>query len=106
MPILEERHAVFLNYHHPDVPLQREDVAYYRYHPLLLNAAFLGNLGAEDQQILGFGNKTHYQEDFERSVQHGLFQAVGLGLFNLKLRAGYWGERIGARLRRLLGRCA
>ena len=36
------RHAVFYNYHDPSVPLQKEDVDYYRYHPLLLNAAFLG----------------------------------------------------------------
>jgi hypothetical protein len=106
MPILEERQAVFLNYHHPDVPLQREDVAYYRYYPLLLNAAFLGGLSAEDYRILGFGIKTHYQEDFERAPRHGLFQGVAGGLFDLKLWAGDWGERLGARLRRLLRRRA
>src|SRR5262249_46032052 len=44
VPILEPRRAVFYNYHDPLVPLQAEDVAYYRYHPLLLNAAFLGGL--------------------------------------------------------------
>jgi ectoine hydroxylase-related dioxygenase (phytanoyl-CoA dioxygenase family) len=31
---------------------QQEDVDYYRYHPMLLNAAFLGNLSEEDQRIL------------------------------------------------------
>ena len=42
VPMLEPRRAVFYNYHDPDVPLQKEDIDYYRYHPLLLNAAFLG----------------------------------------------------------------
>src|SRR5882672_6334614 len=61
VPMLEPRRAVFYNYHDPDVPLQQEDIDYYRYHPLLLNAAFLGNLSSDDQRILGFGNKTNYQ---------------------------------------------
>src|SRR5437763_1201245 len=58
IPILEERHAAFFNYHDPGVPLRQEDIEYYRYHPLLLNAAFLGDLSAEEQRILGFGDKT------------------------------------------------
>jgi hypothetical protein len=66
VPVLEPRQAIFLNYHNPDVRLQAEDVDYYRYHPLLLNAAFLGDLSSEDQRILGFGNKTNYQPGFER----------------------------------------
>ena len=41
-PILEPRWAVFYNYHDPDIPLQNEDLEYYRYHPLVLNAAFPG----------------------------------------------------------------
>ena len=61
VPMLEARQALFYNYHHdPSVPLQPDDVKYYRYHPLLLNAAFLGNLSAEDMGIFGFGNKANY----------------------------------------------
>jgi hypothetical protein len=104
VPILEPRNAVFLNYHHPGVPLQREDVEYYRYHPLLLNAAFLGGLDEEDRRILGFGDKTHYQEDFERAGHHRLFRGAVRRLFDAKLFLGDVGRRLGARLRRLLRR--
>lgn len=103
-PILEPRHAIFLNYHDPRVPLQREDVEYYRYHPLLLNAAFLGQLSAEDQSILGFGDKTHYQESFERQAQHRAFQSVMSGTFNAKLHVDRLWERVTGKLGRLLGR--
>jgi hypothetical protein len=65
-PMLEARQAVFYAYHDPSIPLREEDVSYYRYHPLLLNAAFLGNLSEEDRRILGFGNKTNFQPAFER----------------------------------------
>jgi hypothetical protein len=65
-PVLEQRQAVFYAYHDPSIPLQQEDVTYYRYHPLLLNAAFLGNLSDEDRRILGFGNKTNFQPAYER----------------------------------------
>ena len=65
VPLLEIRHVVFFNYHDPSVRLQKEDIEANRYHPLRLNAAFLGNLSEEDQQILGFGDKTHYIPAFE-----------------------------------------
>ena len=65
-PMLEPRQAVFYAYHNPAIPLREEDVSYYRYHPLLLNAAFLGDLSEEDRRILGFGNKTNFQPAFER----------------------------------------
>ena len=65
-PMLEQRQAVFYAYHDPTIPLREEDVSYYRYHPLLLNAAFLGDLSGEDRRILGFGNKTNFQPAFER----------------------------------------
>jgi Phytanoyl-CoA dioxygenase (PhyH) len=58
-PILEPRLAVFYCYHNAALPLQQEDVAYGRYHPLNLNAAFLGGLSAEQQRILGFGDARH-----------------------------------------------
>lgn len=101
VPILEPRHAVFYNYHDPRVPLQQEDVAYYRYHPLLLNAAFLGNLTAEDQRILGFGNKTNYQPNFARSAEHPGYSALVQAGYNIKLRARDLRLRVMARLRRL-----
>src|SRR5712691_3633454 len=66
VPMLEPRQALFYNYHDPRVPLQQEDLIAYRYHPLLLNAAFLGNLSDEDRRILGFGNKTNFVPAFER----------------------------------------
>lgn len=100
VPMLEPRQAVFYNYHDPQVRLQQEDVDYYRYHPLLLNAAFLGGLTPEDQSILGFGNKTNFQPAFERQAPtplgHGAFNA----LFNGQLRLRDFRARTGARLKR------
>ena len=100
IPILEPRQAVFYAYHDPDVPIQPEDIAYYRYHPLLLNAAFLGDLSAEDRRILGFGNKTNFQPAFERQDQppfiFELFQAAD----DARLRIEKLRERITMRLRR------
>jgi hypothetical protein len=102
VPILEPRHAIFYNYHDPHVPLQAEDVDYYRYHPLLLNAAFLGDLSAEDQRILGFGDKTNYIRGFQRTGCHNGFQAVVRTLFDGKLWFDQWHQRIGGRLGRIL----
>ena len=102
VPMLEPRQAVFCNYHDPRVRLQQEDVDYYRYHPLLLNAAFLGDLSAEDHRILGFGNKTNYQPAFERQTRapfgYGAFSAV----FNGQMRVRDLRARIAARLKRIL----
>ncbi len=103
-PILEERNAVFLTYHDPAVPLQGEDIDYYRYHPLLLNAAFLGELTEEQRRILGFGNKTNFIRGFQRRPDHTGFQAAARTLFVWKLRAREWRHRIGGKLARLLGR--
>jgi hypothetical protein len=103
-PILEPRQAVFYNYHDPKAPLQQEDVDYYRYHPLLLNAAFLGGLTAEDQKMLGFGDKTNYQEGFERRSTHPGFEAALRRRWNLRLWLGDVLGRIAGRLGRLFGR--
>jgi hypothetical protein len=100
VPMLEPRQAIFYNYHDPWVRLQPEDVNYYRYHPLLLNAAFLGDLSSEDQRILGFGNKTNFQPCFERDYQTALAVKAFSGAFNLQLRARELRERIAARLKR------
>ena len=73
VPMLDPRQAIFYNYHDPDVPLQKEDLDYYRYHPLLLNAAFLGGLTEESQRILGFGNKTNLNSFFQRNGEPPFF---------------------------------
>jgi hypothetical protein len=103
IPILEPRQAVFYGYHDPAVPLQAEDVEYYRYHPLLLNAAFLGGLSEEDQRVLGFGDKRNYREHYSRPGEHRGYHAVIRTMFDLKLRVGGFCKRVGARLRRLAG---
>ena len=76
LPMLEPRQVVFLNYHDPEVPLQKEDRESYRYHPLLLNAQFLGNLSEEDCRILGFGDKTNYRPAFEHSGRYGIHRTL------------------------------
>lgn len=98
-PILERRHAIFLNYHDPRVPLQDEDVRYYRYHPLMLNAAFLGDLDEEDRKILGFGNKINYVRAFERAPKHERFQSTVTALYNSKIRLDQLKGRILRKLR-------
>jgi hypothetical protein len=103
MPILEERWATFLNYHDPRVPLQQEDIDYYRYHPLLLNAAFLGNLTPEDTRILGFGNKTNYVPAFQRQAQHRGFQTTMRVCYAAKLSLGEFRRKAAGKLKRLLG---
>jgi len=100
VPMLEERRAIFLNYHDPDVPLQQEDLDYYRYHPLILNAAFLGKLSEEDQRILGFGNKTNYVHAFDRQPRHTALQSVFRSVFTVKLHADGIRDRILGKLRR------
>lgn len=95
VPILEPREAVFLNYHDPDVPLQKEDVQFYRYHPLLLNAAFLGGLSREDEAILGFGNSKNYDPSFVQPDRHPKLH----GLFAVALNATLKFEQITERVR-------
>ena len=104
VPILEERHAVFYNYHDPNVPLQEEDRKFHRYHPLLLNAAFLGNLTAEDQRLLGFGNKQNFIPAYVRPAKVSLLHQVFTSTLNLQLRAKTLRDRVTARINRPRGR--
>ncbi len=104
VPILEPRQAVFFGYHDPSVPLQEEDVAYYRYHPLLLNAAFLGNLNDEDRRVLGFGDKTNYQEHFRRDEAHRRFLTLVQKAHDARLWVGEIGGRAFGRLGRMFQR--
>jgi hypothetical protein len=101
VPILERRNAVFFNYHDPSIPLQQEDIDYYRYHPLLLNAAFLGNLAPEDQRLLGFGNKANYLPGFVRKGRQGVWQRVMHNTYYYKLILSDLRTRVVARLKRL-----
>ena len=103
LPILEPRQAVFFAYHDPKLPLQQEDLEYYRYHPLQLNAAFLGNLTDKDRRILGFGNATNLQPGYERTPRHAYFQALVGRSFDTKVFWGEFHQRVKAKLKRLTG---
>jgi phytanoyl-CoA dioxygenase PhyH len=103
VPMLESRQACFFNYHNPSVQLQQEDLDYYRYHPLILNAAFLGGLSAEDRRILGFGNKTNFKPAYVRGAQPSIFYRVLGRAYHGELRLKKLNEMIAARLRRTFG---
>jgi hypothetical protein len=81
--------------------MQKEDIDYYRYHPLILNAAFLGNLSHEDQRILGFGNKTNFVPAFQRVPRQALLHKAFRSALDLTLWANAFSERVGARLKRM-----
>ncbi len=99
-PILEDRNAFFFCYHDPAIPLQAEDTAYNRYHPLLLNAAFLGGLSEEDRRILGFGDRRNYIPGFQRGRRFAMQEKLQRGWLDLQVRIDeVWG-RVQARLRR------
>ncbi len=103
-PILEPRHAVFFGYHDPSIPLQAEDVAYNRYHPLRLNAAFLGGLDDEDRRILGFGDRTNYIPCYERQTEHPGFHGLVRWAYDVKLLLRQYRQRVAGKLGKLLGR--
>jgi len=102
IPILEDRHAVFFGFHDPSVPLQAEDVNYYRYHPLLLNAAFLGNLTDDDQRFLGFGDKTNYVPHYMRTTSHTGFHSGMTWLYRSKILTSEYRKRIWGKVKRTL----
>jgi hypothetical protein len=101
IPLLEPRQAIFYAYHDPSVVLQQEDVDYYRYHPLLLNAAFLGDLSAEDQRILGFGDKRNYQPAFVRTSKMTRMHRAMAAANGAQVRVQSLYQRISARLQRI-----
>jgi hypothetical protein len=103
VPILERRSAVFYNYHDSSIPLQKEDIDYYRYHPLLLNAAFLGNLGSEDYRILGFGDKQNYFHAFSRREKYPRLQRTFETALAATVAWDSLAERIRARIRKTVG---
>jgi hypothetical protein len=101
VPMLEERQACFFNYHDAGIALQQEDIDYYRYHPLILNAAFLGNLSDEDRRILGFGNKLNFRPAFVRAGQPSIFYPLLSAGYNTEVAIKHLNSRISARLRRI-----
>ena len=101
VPMLDPRQAVFYNYHDPRVRLQEGDRKFYRYHPLLLNAAFLGDLDKDDERLLGFGNKSHFIPAYVRPAKPPVLYHAFSALLNLQLRTRSITERIGARLSRI-----
>jgi Phytanoyl-CoA dioxygenase (PhyH) len=103
VPILQPRHAVFLNYHESRLPLQRADIEGNRYHPLLLNAAFLGGLSDEDRRILGFGDKATLRPGYVRRTQFPKLDRSFQIQLGLALRLQELTVRIRSRLKRLLG---
>src|SRR6266404_52332 len=103
IPMLEPRQAIFYAYHDPKVALQDEDFYYNRYHPLFLNAAFLGDLSEDDQRILGFGNKTNLQPAFIRHENPPLIYRTYCASLSVSLRLEQFRERMAARSRRALG---
>jgi hypothetical protein len=103
LPMLESRQAVFFGYHDPRVRLQHEDLITYRYHPLLLNAAFLGNLSDEDRRILGFGNKSNFVPAFVRQDQPPVSYDAFCLTHSTGLRIRELRERITARLKKSFG---
>ena len=104
VPMLEPRQAIFYAYHDPSVRIQDEDVYYNRYHPLLLNAAFLGGLSREDQRVLGFGNKTNLQPGFNRHENPPMIYRAYCASLGISLRWEQFCERMAARWRRILGK--
>ena len=104
VPMLERRHAVFYNYHDPQVRLQKGDYEAYRYHPLSLNAAFLGDLSPEDQKLLGFGNKTNFIPAYIRPNQPPFLYHAFMATMNLQLRVRNLQQRVAAKLNNIRGR--
>ena len=103
VPMLEERQACFFNYHNPNVALLQEALDYYRYHPLILNAGFLGKLSQEDKRILGFGNKTNFRPAFVRSSKPSFFYSLLTSAYNAEVRLKKLNELVVAKLRRTFG---
>ncbi len=101
VPMLDPRRATFYNYHDSSVPLQKEDVDYYRYHPLLLNAAFLGGLDQDSQRILGFGDKNRFVPAFQRANTGSLLTNGLRSGLNVQIRLRDFSARVRARLARM-----
>lgn len=102
VPMREPRQACFYNYHDPEVKLEQESIDSYRYHPLILNAAFLGGLSAEDQRVLGFGRTTNYIAAYEKPREDGLLEDSFRALHVAKLHTQDFTRRVNGKLKKIL----
>ncbi len=84
-PVLDPRWVVMFNYHDPTTPLQEIDVRQYRYHPLHLNAAFLGGLDAESERVLGFGERSTFKRHYQQPARYPQWHATLGWLFRRRL---------------------
>ena len=104
VPILKHRHAVFYNYHDPSVPLQSSDIKGNRYHPLLLNAALLGNLTQEHRRVLGFGDPRNHRPLYSRPSGTPRLDRLYRKWLQMALVLDDFGARVGGRVKRILGK--
>lgn len=105
-PIPSERRACFLVYNDPEIPLQRCDVDAYRYHPLLLNAALLGGLSAEQMRILGVGNQSLYRETWRPAPERARHARSVERVARALMHAEYTADRVARRVSRGIGQIA
>ena len=103
-PILDDRHALFYSYRDPGIRLDPYIHAKNRYHPLVLNAAFLGNLTEEHQRVLGFGDTRHHAAAFAREGGQSILEGLSRHALAVKLHLDGWHGRLSGRLRRLIER--
>lgn len=104
VPILQRRQAVFYNYHDPSIPLQSSDIKGNRYHPLLLNAALLGNLDEEARRVLGFGDTRNHRPLYARPSRTPKLDGVYRKTLAWTVKMDELGVRIGGRLKRIFGK--
>ena len=92
-PVLTPRRIVMLNYHDPAVPIQKQDKEWGRYRPLLLNAECLGDLGQEQQRVLGFGVKGQLGSWFPKHRRFpSMHRNVQRALTTRVLWLDWWGQ--------------
>lgn len=103
VPMLAPRHAIFLNYHETRFPLQPSDIKGNRYHPLLLNAAFLGDRTSEEFRVLGFGDKTNYRPGYVRPARFPRMERLYTWQLTTALKVAEFSGRVTGRLKRLVG---
>jgi hypothetical protein len=110
-PVLSKRWVVMYNYHDPVHRVGDEHLTFGRYRPLLLNAAFLGDLDKEQLRILGVGRSTNappFQPPVRRFEKlHAVFHFLTwarMELFNLIYDARELLAGVRRRLSGILGR--
>ena len=90
VPVLERRWVVMYNYHDPDVPLGNFATGYGRYSPLLLSAALIGDLTAEQQRVLGFGRSSPRPDFTPDERRYPRLHAMIKSASNLRMELQDW----------------